>query len=301
MKKLFNPFFTLIVLAFSNGCIEKTIDLDLSDGLYGGDKIVLNGYLSSDEGCIVKVSKSSPSIGRFTYEQLKFRDARVFLYENGDSIAELKSDTAGIFSLKTFKPKVDAKYKIRATSSSLPNCESEEEIFPSALQNTAVKPVLKDNIIFGRPALIFPIILNFDPSKTNYFISDGTAFFPSGEKGRVDLSLLNILETVSSESACDSYYFGPTAGYSTKCYEPGDTLNFAYDYKFNGDLTVSSAKSVTLNLSTVSPSFYKYAKVMRQPVGFETAFVEPNTIYTNIKGGYGLFYTINSKRFTYKF
>ena len=300
MKKSLNFLFALLVLAFSNGCIEKTIDLDLSDGLYGGDKIVLNGYLSSDEGCIVKVSKSSPSIGRFTYEQLKFRDARVFLYENGDSIAELKSDTAGIFSLKTFKPKVDAKYKIRATSSSLPNCESEEEVFPSALQNTPVKPILKNNIIFGRPALIFPIILNFDPSKTNYFISDGKAIFPSGNFFRVDLSLLNILETISSESACDSYYFGPTAGYSTKCYELGDTLSFAYDYTNDKDSTLSPI-SIILNLSTVSPSFYKYAKVMRQPTGFETAFVEPNTIYTNIKGGYGLFYTINSKRFTHKF
>ena len=298
MKKSLNLLFLLIVLAFCNGCIEKTIDLDLSDGLYGGDKMVLNGYLSSDEGCIVKVSKSSPSIGRFTYEQLKFRDARVFLYENGDSIAELKSDTAGIFSFKTFKPKVDAKYKIRATSSSLPACESEEEIFQTALQTTVEKTDYKDNLVFGRPGLLFQMKFNFDPNKTNYFISNGTLAALDGEEYRMTISLLNKIESISSEDACDSYYFGSTAGYSTKCYQQGDTLNFVAD---SFTVNKTTAKSVTLNLSTVSPSFYKYAKVMRQPIGFETAFVEPNTIYTNIKGGYGLFYTINSKRFTYKF
>ena len=82
-----------------------------------------------------------------------------------------------------------------------------------------------------------------------------------------------------------------------KCFD-----NNSITANFNAEYSSSSADLVTLTLemTTTSKEFFDYCKSIPQPFGKFRAFLEPQSLYTNIKNGYGIFYAQNAKKYTFK-
>ena len=285
IKKKIATYTVMFSISFW-GCQKLTYNLD---NLYQGDKMVLNGFLDSELGCVVKVSKTTPSTGSHLYEELKVKDARVFLYENGDSILELKQDTSGKYISSGFLPKTGSKYKIRSTSLNLPECQSEEEIFNGVQQTGSITTVYSGNIGYGA-GIVFTFNLNFDTTKLNYYL-----FYSTGDDKGVGTRFLN---PTGIDASCDLYVDYWKLYLSSKCFTNGDQMRIGVGLDNYSGI---KPKILKLNISAISPVFYKYITSLSQPLDIDFAFVEPNALVTNIKGGYGIFYTKNTKTVTYKF
>ncbi len=259
--------------------------------LYQGDKLVLNGYVDSDSGCIVNITKTGTTSGDVLFKQLMVKDARVFLFENGDSVLELIQDSIGYFSGHNFKPKVGKIYKVKATSLSLQTCESEEEILNDFYISPKSLASRKDNLIRGFSGILFSYVLNFDNSIINYFEfnSDLDNFS----------SATYITQPIGISETCGYSNYFTTSLVPTICLIPNDTIKIGV--LFNIDVPIKPTSKIKLSTSSVSPIYYKYLSTLNQPHhNASAAFFEPNTLVTNIKGGYGIFYTRNTKSYTYK-
>jgi len=264
-------------------CKKPNYDLN---NIYPGDKLVINGYVNSDSGCIVHVSKSIPSTGNIPYDQLTVKDARVFLYENGDSIQELVQDTKGHFKSINFLPKVGFFYRIRSTSLSLQTAESEEVQFEDLQLSEKATTVYSKDLKYGA-GYIFTFKLNFDTSKIHYYF-----FNPTGDGKDVETYFI---QPSGIEKSCGLYQDYFKYYVSSSCFTTGDSLSIGV-----GTDNYSGNKPTTLklNISTISPILYKYITALGEPVGADFAFFEPALQFSNIKGGFGIFYTKNTKSFT---
>lgn len=297
-SSLFSMFFLFI---FILGCsINHDTSIDLNE-IYTGDKIVLNGFVDLDSGCIVNLSKTAPSSGQHLNSELKFSDARLFLLENGDTITELKGDSNGRFTSTNYKPTVGSKYKVVAVSTKLPNCSSEEVILLDKPQLKNINTKIKENLIFGRMGLLFYFNLTYQTGNSNYFIY--TAF--KDKERDLGITFLNKQEFRQTDNPCEYFNGDYYAGFNTKCFQSSDTLSFAGDYTsgFNLDSTgqIATIKNYSLVLTHISSELYNYILSRNQPKGIEAAFVQPNILFTNIKNGYGIFYATNSQKINYKF
>ncbi len=280
----------LVIFAPLLLCCNKS-GYDLTN-IYLGNKMVIYGFVSSDSGCIVRISKTIPSTGNIPFDQLKVKDARVFLYENGDSILELKGDTSAKFTTQNFKPKFGAKYKIKATSFSLPECQSDEEIFENLLISDKFSTEFSKNVSLGYSGIIFSFELNFDTSKLNYFT------FSSIGDGKDGYGAI-ILKPSGLNKSCGLIYSGTGEFISSNCLLSNETIKIGATWDENSNFP--KPKIIILNVSSISPIFYKYLASINDILKVDFAFIEPNTAVSNINGGYGIFYCKSTKSYTYKF
>lgn len=285
MRKNSSIIYLAIIVSFS---CNKKLDYNLNN-IYQGDKIVLNGFIDSELGCVVKVSKSSPSTGNYTYEQLKVKDVHVFLYENGDSILELKQDTSGKYTYSSFAPKIGSRYKIRATSLTLPECQSEEEIFDEVPLTKNETSVYSNNLSHGDSGVLFTFDFNLNTKKISYFI-----FYAKNDIGSTGAYLVNS----NIDLSCGIQYLSVYDLVTSDCFNSGSKVKFEVAPK---NLSGKSPTFAKLYISKISSVYYNYIQSLNQPINENFAFLEPNTLVTNINGGYGIFYTRNWKVFTYKF
>ncbi len=277
-------------------------------------KIVLTGFVDADSGCIVNISRSVPAIsqGQNIIDTLKIEGARIILYENGDSIAELQKVNNSVkyqFTFKKFTPKIGARYKIRASAPNFPSCESEEETL-------IAKPILYDTaIIFNsNPALYGAIgIFNFKIlnalNATNFFeIEPYTIinFFDRSTSAQgittYNISYLESNTVQDVAKSCSKSYFSDLSIItSNACYEINQTLSYGVINQIGISINGKNANNfnfVTLLVSSVPESYLKYYKATETISSSQYTYNVPNSLYTNIKGGYGIFYTKNSIRLT---
>lgn len=276
-------------------------------------KIVLTGLVDADSGCIVNISRTVPAIsqGQNIIDTLKIEGARIILYENGDSIAELQKVNNSVkyqYAEKNFTPKVGARYKIRASAPHFSSCESEEETL-------IAKPILTDTaIVFNsNPANYVPIgIFNFKImnalNATNFYEIEPYAIINFLDRGTsaqgittYNMSYLESNTVQDVAKSCSKSYFSDLSIItSNACYQINQTLS--YSVKTNsislGGKNTNNFNFVTLLVSSVPESYLKYYKATETNSSAQYTYNVPNTLYTNIKGGFGIFYTKNTIRLT---
>ena len=101
---------------------------------YEGDKIVINGYLSPNEGARIKITHSINPVGKYLLsDSLLVKDASAALYEIGIKLIDLEYKGNGFYSLPD-SPSVELlaghKYKLMVQSEIYGNAESEEITLP---------------------------------------------------------------------------------------------------------------------------------------------------------------------------
>jgi transposase len=96
----------LLLLAFFVSSCQKEVQVEIPNSK---NKIVLNCIMNEDSLFTVLVSRTKKLYVDDNVD-MALTNATVSVYENGVLIENLSHDSIGIYSSKTFKPKVGNKY-----------------------------------------------------------------------------------------------------------------------------------------------------------------------------------------------
>lgn len=280
--------FILPIFLFLISCNSSELDYNVP---YAGDKIVVNGFVDNDNGCVIAISKTGPASGKFEYDRNEVKEAKVFLFENGTQILELQRDSTKKFVSTNFSPKEGSQYKIKATSMGLPDVESEEVLFTDLTRISDVRTEIKKDIVFGRKGVVFTFKFEFDTSKINYYTLE-----KFGDKDNVDGRSITI---ANNTATCEAFSIYFDSFFSTKCLKSGQEMQFAlepYNPKTRGIPSV-----LRLKISSIPKAYFEYREYTNQTyTSLDAAFLEPIYVTSNIKNGYGNFYKKCSITLTYK-
>lgn len=281
IKHFIYTFLTLIVLT---SC-TKYIDFSPK---YEGDKMVVNGFISTSEGVKIKITHSINPVGKYLYaDSLLVEDAAVTLYENGAKLAEIAYSGKGFYSFPNAKElniSEGKKYKVLVQSTLYGNVESEEVAISKS-------PVVTD-LSFVQSGTIdglFSFTIKEPNNLDSYFyielIGPGNMYYYFKEYKNDEGNFY--FESCKASVGHQNHIFL----YSNYCGFTNTQHKYliqtkSYDGTFYNDMVV--------NLGTVGQEFYEYAKSYNDLNGLDYGFAEPPILKSNIKGGYGLFYAKNT-------
>ena len=265
---------------------------------YEGDKIVINGYLSPNEGAKIKITHSINPVGKYLLsDSLLIKDASAALYENGIKMIDLKYGGKGFYGLPD-SPSVELragnKYKLIVQSDRYGSAESEEITLPE-------KPEIVDfkfeEIGYFNGSGSENGLFSFSISEPN----EKESFFSIEVLTKDDRSLYfghypRIEGEIYFES-CETYV-GSMNIYSNECGFTNLVHQYNFDLKYSDDGYSSKYyQPLIIRIGTVSRDLYEYSKSYSQLEGIELGFAEPPILKSNIKGGYGLLYGANTISF----
>lgn len=265
---------------------------------YEGDKIVINGYLSPNEGARIKITHSINPVGKYLWsDSLIVKDAVAALYENGVKLIDLEYTGKGNYGLPD-SPAVELlaghKYKLIVQTEQYGKAESEEITLPE-------KPEI-NNFKFEKVGYVYGSgpengLFSFSISGPN----ENESYFSIQVVTENDKSLFFMhyprIEGENYFESCETGAGGMNI-YSNEC----GYINQVHQYSF--ELGYGESRNVFLyyqpliiRIGTVSRDVYEYAKSNSQLEGMELGFAEPPILKSNIKGGYGLLYGANTTSF----
>lgn len=231
------------------------------DTYYEGDKIVIHGYISLNDGVKICVKSSVPP-NQIKRED-KISNVTLYLLENNIIIDTLSPIDEYYYTLsKPFSPKVDAYYHIEAISSTLPKVISEQQKIPLPVEFDTLYIKIEELTNYAR--LIgsyrkkqneigyYLKLYSFYEGKTDSFLSGSELFSPYG-----------IIEDISNDRCSIDSYIGHTSEF--------DSVKVIL-YTLSSDFT-KFLKSIQYYESSRDDPFYEYTY----------------PVFSNIKGGYGIF------------
>jgi len=267
---------------------------------YEGDKIVINGYLSPNEGVRIKVTHSINPVGKYLFsDSLLVKDAVASLYENGIKLIDLKYQGKGFYGLPA-SPAIELfaghKYKLIAESELYGKAESEEITIPE-------RPEIKDfqfeeiGLIYGLESGLFSFSVAGPSEKESYFSIDVV----SKNNESIYFDRYPRKEGENYFESCEAIAGGFGGGiivYSNECGFTNLVHKYSTRLKYYDRQSSTYYNPLIIMISTVSHDVYEYAKSYSQLEGIELGFAEPPILKSNITGGYGLLYGSNTVSFS---
>jgi Domain of unknown function (DUF4249) len=264
---------------------------------YEGDKIVINGFIDPTEGCVVNVSKCVSSSNMVSLADFEVLNPRVYLIENGIVVRELKSMGKGLFKSDSLVVQIGKNYAIRASANQLETVESETVIIPDSAHVSNLT-MAKDSLSFSTKRRIFNFKLTDRQIGQRNFFRLNLRDQNERVIGYKYLDGLNINTVECDFNDYDNITSGGSFTYfSDKCF---DNNFIIADYIAQYSSSRTDLVTLTFEVTGTSKEFFDYCKSIQQPFGRERAFLEPQSLYTNIKNGYGIFYAQNAKKYTFK-
>lgn len=260
--------------------IEKKIPYDFP---YGGDRIIVHGYISPQEGAHVLVKKSIP-LGKTTETGL-VSNAIVTLFEDNNAVETLDKVSSSEYRTRPeFVPVIGKNYSIRVD---VDGFEPLSSSLQPLVESTAIDSVsvYVDNSLYSNSTILEVWFTNNQPSQWGYQIK--YSFFKDGE----------IIRNVSS----------PTMGYTD------DTLSvFSNNYIFvdaplEGEnyhaynLFRVYYDSVIVSLHTLSPDLTSFLTSRNEQTyeNMEMFNERPLQVLSNIENGFGVFGSQSSTQVTF--
>lgn len=290
MKKNNSRFLGLLAVAISLSAIvacEKIIDISIPDK---ERKIVVNGLINSESNVRVNLSRS---ISVLEYDSIiPISGGDVNLYLGTEHIGKLQEEQGGFYFLPGFLPQTGETYRLTASGGGLQPVEAEAVLPPtvpfisvdtSTLVNQWGGQEFRLSVKFQDPQGVKNIygigveitVNEFDYATMSYTGRKVThnSYLFSDSEGPVDDEFHNFngklyFDDLLFEGLVKTVQFGVS------------------DYSFYESDTVW----VNVRLEQVDPSYFLYAvsnEEYQQAHG--NPFSEPVQVYTNIKGGYGIF------------
>ncbi len=290
MKNINSTFFGLLAVTFAlSGMVacEKVIDISIPDK---ERKIVVNGLINRENPVRVNLSRS---LSVLEYDSIMpITGGNVNLYHGNDLIGQLQEEQGGFYSLPGFLPQTGETYRLTASGGGLKPVEAEAVLPPtvpfitvdtSTLVNQWGGQEFRLSVKFQDPSGVKNIygigveitVNEFDYSTMSYTGRKVThnSYLYSDSEGPVDDEFHNFQGKLYFD---DLLFEGLTK-----------TVEFGVsDYSFYEADTVW----VNVRMEQVDPSYYLYAvsnEEYQQAHG--NPFSEPVQVYSNVKGGYGIF------------
>lgn len=298
MEKLNFRFRFLIAAFIAVGGLascEKIIDITIPDK---ERKMVINGLISPEKPVRVNISKS---LSILDYDSIiAIPGGNVQLFHGSDLIGKLQEEAGGFYSLPGFTPEVGQSYRLTATVNGMQGVEA-EAVLPPLVPFLAVDTAtfttqwgsqeLRVNVKFQDPSGTRNIYgFGVDVTTREYDYSTMTftgrtvtrsSYLYTDSEGPVKDEFHNF----EGKLYCDDLLFNGL----TKSVEFGVS-----DYAFFESDTIW----LTVKMEQVDPSYYMYAISNEE---YQNAhgnpFSEPVQVFTNVKGGYGIFAGISVVNF----
>lgn len=254
-------YITLITIAILQVSCEMSKEIDY-DTIYGGDKIVIHGYISPQNGVRVFVKKTVPPNAVNSDDRISL--ATVSLFENGNMVETLVTVDGYIFtSSPSFKPKYGANYLVEVVvDGMLKAITNAQNIFtPVSIDST--KLMTQELTNYANISVFFKHENLFGES---YYVK---AFpYLNGE--------------------LDTLEFGSTFFHFANI---TNNISVGVNEISLGVGQISQFDSLQVRLYTLSPDLGEFLKSYnRYDLSRDDPFYEQiYPVFTNIRGGYGLF------------
>lgn len=292
----------VLVLLGSPSCKR---DLDINPP-FEGEKLVVNAFISADEGIKAHISHTTNPVGEFLANKPRnVADAQVLLFENNTLIAELQHQENGNYILPqevAFIPLARKKYRIEAKSNKYGETKSSEVLFPEpvtisyvGLEKTSPEPGSGNS----RKRGLLSLSLNLNQNQTQFFYLQ----IHSDEEDMLYYSHPDeFMYNFSDRCLVDSRH-GMVI--STECgLSSIDTLRYVFNLQYSqsqdGQSQYPYYQNLRLSVITVGKEFFDYMGSMNHfidtdvDLGLLFGASEPSITKSNISGGYGLFYAMNT-------
>jgi hypothetical protein len=261
--------------------------------------IALTGYVSSERGISILLSKALASNQEYYFDKTDFfiNNATVRFFEEGKELFLLNFDGKGEYSYKDtlWKPEVGKKYKIQATIPDYGVVESELVLFPAAPNIEKFSYTVKRDTSSkdGAGSLFFAFEL-----EKQQVSSDFTQYYELVNTATANNSLLiadplaNPKLTEQEQTSCGYINYGTHTYFTNTCLKNNIFYTVLSLLGRDEVGTRHLYNKLEMKVYTISEEQHKFANsFIIQDV--DTRFQEVPPSYTNIKNGIGCFYARN--------
>lgn len=280
----FNSAIIFFAIIFFITSCERQVSLDLP---YDGDKLVLNSIFKNDSVVYAKLTVSQPvNFNSFNYTVPA--GAAIKLYENDVYREDMQMvQLNGVtFFRSTAKTIIGKKYTLKATATGFTDVEG-ADVIPAAVPFVArnFREVATANNTTEKLTVVLP-----DPAGvTNYYrlriFSADTNLNATGPRYFKGNELYFQINEFSGNGGFD--LFGDS--YDSEFIFSDETFN-GREFQMNVDLDYYGGNDyVMVELTALTKETYRYLKSSNsQQLNQDNPFVEPTTVYNNIRNGYGI-------------
>ncbi len=298
MRYLFNYIFIVVCLLLVSACNKRLDNYDLA---YSGDRLVVFGNISNEDGVAVYLTHTLPPTGTYYLDDIvvNVSGAVITLSENNILMDTLEESEPG-FYVASFLPTPGNNYSIQIIASGF------ETVYSSIV--TYPEPIILDGINYetgfedesGDPA--FSLKPNFtDNSSLDNYYAFGFSMFIGDE-----IASGNIYETPDSgplgcEAGVITYETSTIKIYSDNCFS-GTTFPFSFiSSKVYHETEIIPFDKCEFTVSAVSKELVDYVANQSETAGIQLLFSDPKLNYTNITNGFGVFWAQSDTTFVYHF
>lgn len=288
LSKLIGLFYLL--LAF-----QCTIDRDFEPENLP-DVLHIIGSVDPRLGVDVLVTKAVSTADTVLLNSLYINQADVWLAdERGIRTRIQRVSNQGRYQVKPdgLEIAVGKKYRIEVSAPNLPSAISDWVTMPDTVAVDSLHFALDGNMNGSAPvASGYMAIQDLNRAASGHYIAKLFGKYAHNAFW-VPHSFLNI----QSYQPCTTWSGLVSQTFNSTCFQEGKGR-----FSISADAaTYSPAEKKEIPFSAflfrfgkTSIEFYEYVKVLEQPEEWDNAFINPQPSYTNIKGGWGVFYATNT-------
>jgi hypothetical protein len=265
--KTYKIFIWLILLISSSCELSKEIDYDT---YYDGDKLIVHGFISPQNGVQVLIKKSVAPNNVLADD--KVQNATVTLYEDKIAIEQLRKIDNYHYSTEIyFTPDLSKRYSIKVNAENFDEVSSNQQPLFMPVSIDSIKIIVEDNTYYEN--LIFWFTNN------NQFES---AYY---------LKVYYYLDGIIDSSSIGFELFNPY-GLLDNIVEGSNSFELQLYEEEDFDSLKVELYTLSPDLSTLLLSFQNYDFSKEDPF-----FEQTHPVFSNIENGYGIFasYSVYSK------
>jgi hypothetical protein len=260
---------TLVLVAW--GC-ERSINFPLP---YEGDRLVVNALFNPDTVMEVEVSQTVPAL---TDTIPMITNASVRVYADDSLLAGFVQIRPGTYqSVEGVRPRLGVAYRLEISADGFDPVFSEPVTLLAAASFGQVR--LDANEYVGNPS--YHRLRMCRDTGVGPFLSYQLELYRDSNLQEREVTSLPDLDTASSAFTPGSRLFDDQSfGQATSCFYR----------KVGVGSQLDPIDTVYIRLASVSDSYYRYqAQRATRPSGLGAVFSRPDSLITNLRGGYGIF------------
>ena len=245
------------------------------------DKLVVNCFFSTGDKFIVHLSHSQNILNK---DSTIIKNGDIKLYANDIFQGNLEYITEGIYSHDTIKARPGIKYKLSAFAPGYDQVEAEDTAPAQAILDSVFYNSKSYTDSEGNNFYKVEILLQDNASKSDYY-EIILNYYKNSDKYSI-IRLRGDYEQVIMNEGDEEFYSGI-------CIFSDELINGSkYQLKLKTSSSLSENKK-ELHLLSISKTLYKYRKSWIRHSSSQypdiTNPIEPVTLFSNVKGGYGIF------------
>ena len=267
-------------------------------------KMVVNAHLSPQKGILVQVSRSIPPNEDVSKNKIWINDAVVKLYEDGVFLLNLPSKKDGLYEAVAaeFNPSIGRLYSLQIEHPEFGKMSSEAISIPPPAIILSSKLERSPNLSINNDPQVRWQVQIKDPLEKNGGYLTLINLKYSGNGYTETPNNAKLLNTKIGQF-CELFFtYDNRLLFKNECFK-GQEVELTFEFDVSAKIGPIGQRftpdQLELKLYSVDETFYEYHRTQNRPEDFELAFSDPEPLFTNMKGGYGIFLAFNYAEFSF--